>query len=316
MDVGVFARLAALPEDATATLALLVGVEGSAYRRPGAARLLLAGGAVEGLISGGCLERELAEVPPATRGRLLRYDLRAGDRDPWGWGAGCAGTLAIWLQPIPARAPSPYRQAARWIQEGHSAQVVTVLDSGEQWARCETDSGLTCGTARPLAPGERVFVDQRQPPPGLAIFGWGPDADVLVEFAERLGFGVLRPARHTPPAEALAGRAPAAAIVMGHHLDADRAALTAALAAGVAYVGVLGPRARTERILHPPWPPTLHAPVGLDLGADGPEEVALAILAEVVAVRQGGHAGFLRDRAGPIHPRAACTLAALGAAGG
>jgi xanthine/CO dehydrogenase XdhC/CoxF family maturation factor len=81
---------------------------------------------------------------------------------------------------------------------------------------------------------------------------------------------------------------------------------------GARYVGVLGPRQRTERLLKDlaaaGSPPSaaqrarLYGPVGLDIGADTPEEIALSVLAEVRAALAGAPGGSLRDRKGPIHP--------------
>src|SRR5205814_6761800 len=85
------------------------------------------------------------------------------------------------------------------------------------------------------------------------------------------------------------------------------AALRELLPSPVRYIGVLGPRSRTE-LLAKTAPPSggagwdrLHTPIGLDIGAETPEEIALAIVTEIKAVLAGHPAGFLRDRGGPIH---------------
>ncbi|MEP6477133.1 MAG: XdhC family protein, partial [Actinomycetota bacterium] len=80
-----------------------------------------------------------------------------------------------------------------------------------------------------------------------------------------------------------------------------------------AYIGMLGPAARSERLvkelaeegwaIDPQRRDRFHGPAGLDLGAEGPEEIAQSILAEIVAVRRGRHGGFLTERPGPIHDR-------------
>src|SRR6185436_387839 len=98
-----------------------------------------------------------------------------------------------------------------------------------------------------------------------------------------------------------------------HNYGRDLQLLGELLASRVRYVGVLGPRGRTERLLadlaaggRPATPRDqlrLHAPVGLDLGAETPSEVALAIAAEVRAVFAGRSGGALRERQGPIHDR-------------
>jgi xanthine dehydrogenase accessory factor len=102
-------------------------------------------------------------------------------------------------------------------------------------------------------------------------------------------------------------------VVMSHNFLRDKDYLGAFLRTGVPYIGMLGPRARLERLLAQleregvrPSPNDLraiHGPAGLDLGGDGPEEVAWAILGEVMAVRNGRGGGFLKDRTEPIHDR-------------
>jgi xanthine/CO dehydrogenase XdhC/CoxF family maturation factor len=117
------------------------------------------------------------------------------------------------------------------------------------------------------------------------------------------------------PAEELVGRvAPppdSLAVVMTHHYKHDRPILRHLLPLRLAYLGLLGPRLRAEKILSdiaaeglaitPAMRERLHAPVGLDLGADGPDEVALSIMAEMAAVLAGRSGRPLRERDLPIH---------------
>jgi len=300
MDSVALLALAELPEDLPATLAVIVGVHGSAYRRAGAARLTAPGRPPAGVVSGGCLEADLdlRASRAGGEGMLLRYDLRGGPEDLWGLAAGCNGALEIWLQPIPAGRPSAYRCAARWLAEGRTAVVTTVLSTGLQWAAA--DDGHTFGAPGP-AVGQRVFVDHRAPAPSFLVFGRGPDAGPMADLAGRAGFRVRRAGDPDDLEGLLASAPPDAAVVMSHHFPGDRRALAALLAAGVPYVGVLGSRERTRRLLPEPWPPSVHAPLGLDIGADSPEEIALAAVAEALAVLRGRGAGHLRARAGRVH---------------
>jgi xanthine/CO dehydrogenase XdhC/CoxF family maturation factor len=104
-------------------------------------------------------------------------------------------------------------------------------------------------------------------------------------------------------------QSPVAAILMTHNYEVDRQWLAALLGLPLAYLGLLGPRRRTASLLEElgvtAWPAYLHAPLGLDIGAETPEEVALAAMAELKAVLAGRKGGFLRDRGAPIH-EAAC----------
>jgi xanthine dehydrogenase accessory factor len=102
--------------------------------------------------------------------------------------------------------------------------------------------------------------------------------------------------------------------VMSHDYERDRVQVRALLAADVAYVGVLGPRRRTQRMIDDldvseADAARLYAPVGLDIGAETPDEIALAIVAEVQAVKAGRRGASLRDRAGAIHEESPMTPA-------
>lgn len=189
-----------------------------------------------------------------------------------------------------------------------------------------------------LPAGEaEVSFEVIRPPVRLLVFGAGFDAVPVVHAAKALGWRVTvvdrRPASAERPAFAAADEvlvAPAraacgrlcpddrtAAVVMNHNFPDDRDAVAALLDSPVRYVGVLGPRARTEKILAEIGAPPadelarLHAPVGLDVGADSPEEIAAAVIAQVVAVFAGHGGGHLRDRAGPIHRREPAPARAL-----
>ena len=126
-----------------------------------------------------------------------------------------------------------------------------------------------------------------------------PEADALV-----VGPADQLVARVSPDAHTLA-------VVMTHHYVHDVPILRDLLVRPLAYLGLLGPRKRAEKILSdlaagglevtPAMRARLHAPVGLDLGADAPEQVALAIMAEMLAGLHGRDARPLRQRSRPIH---------------
>lgn len=139
----------------------------------------------------------------------------------------------------------------------------------------------------------------------LHVVGEGPVADALVPMTAPLGWEVTSSAGADLPdgVDAL--------VVTSHHEDVDGPAIRAALAAGTAYIGAMGSRRTQER--RRAWLlgqgvaesdlARVRAPVGLDIGADTPGEIAVSILAEVVAVRAGrGAVGSVGDRTGPIHP--------------
>jgi xanthine dehydrogenase accessory factor len=188
--------------------------------------------------------------------------------------------------------------------------------------------------ARALGEGVRAFVEVLDPPLRLVVCGAGHDAIPLVRAASVLGWHVTvvddRPGFLTherfPEATAFVavdepGDAAKAAgvdertfcVVMTHNFLRDKEYVRSLLGSPAAYVGMLGPGARTERLLMELRDEgvevaganrdRIHGPAGLDLGGEGPEEIAQAIVAEIVAVKRRRAGGFLRDRPGPIHDR-------------
>jgi len=173
--------------------------------------------------------------------------------------------------------------------------------------------------------GESAFVDVLRPPPRLFIFGAGDDSRPLAALALQAGFEVTvvdhRPAYVTPerfppplklvlrrPSDGLAGIPLGIsrrnfAVVQTHALAHDRDWLRALTDQPLAYLGLLGPRGRKEHVLRELQLPgaKLFAPVGLDIGADGPEQVAVSIVAELLAVHARREPGHLRERLGGIH---------------
>ena len=180
----------------------------------------------------------------------------------------------------------------------------------------------------------RAFVEVLEPPLRLLICGAGHDAVPVVGAADALGWrpvvvddrpGFLTRERFPQAAAFVAVDRPDEAasvapvdertyvVVMTHNFLRDRDYLQSFLGSPAAYIGMLGPAARTQRLLMELRDDgvivtdddlaRIHGPAGLDLGAEGPEEIAQAILAEIVAVKRGRDAGFLKDRKGPIHER-------------
>jgi xanthine dehydrogenase accessory factor len=187
---------------------------------------------------------------------------------------------------------------------------------------------------RTFAGGVRAFIEVLEPPMRLVVCGAGHDAIPLVRAANVLGWSVavvddreafLTPERfpdaaffHVNAPEETAKVAPiderTHVVVMTHNFLRDKEYLRSLLGSPAGYIGMLGPAARTERILMELADEgveisafdrgRIHGPAGLDLGSEGPEEIAQSILAEIVAVSRGRAGGFLKERPGPIHDRA------------
>lgn len=173
-----------------------------------------------------------------------------------------------------------------------------------------------------------VFVEWIGPPVQLVIFGAGHDAIPLVRIASELGWNVTvadgRPAYATaarfPEAETVAVMHPrdllagvtinheTVVVMMTHNFQQDGKILMEVLPRQPRYLGMLGPKQRANDLLKDLGLPSeildAHAPVGLDIGADTPETIALSILAEIQAELKGRPGMKLRHRRGPIHEAA------------
>ena len=321
--------LAAL-ERGPAALATLVAVAGSSYRRPGARCLVLPGGRFIGSISGGCLEEDVrlraSQVLASGLPQLVHYDTANEDDLIWGTGLGCGGQVSIFIERLDEPLP-------RWVgalKDSFGARRATELAVvfGPAWG---DSRGTQLRSDLPDAAAGELLVDRVDPSPSLVLFGAGDDAQPVVTLARLLAWHVavfdVRAAYATaerfPEAQVvMAGATEDAArhaaigadshvVVMSHRYRDDRAALRVLLERPLAYLGVLGPRARTERLLQDlaaegvqpsaEMRGRLFAPVGIDLGGASPETVALSIVAELQAVHAKRMPSHLRDRARPIH---------------
>jgi xanthine/CO dehydrogenase XdhC/CoxF family maturation factor len=193
-------------------------------------------------------------------------------------------------------------------------------------------SGRSTSSPYQLPDGRfHAFIEIIHPPIRLTIFGAGASAVPLVTCAKALGWQVtVVDARSTflteerfPEADRLLLYHPEevvsslqlsdrdVAVLMTHNYAHDAALLRFLLPSPVRYIGLLGPKRKGEMILEDlrkegraatgPQVQRLFNPVGIDLGAEEGEEIALAIVAEIQAVLAGRPAGFLRDRTDPIH---------------
>lgn len=339
----VLARLAEWHAEGTpCALATVIRVQGSAYRHEGAKLVVAADGRVEGNVSGGCLEEDVREVAL----RVIRtgtaerreYCGSADEIAAWDLGVGCEGVVELLIEPV--RDPRAVERSMLDAEEPlvvltdvttHTRQVLagdTAIAwlSGDDAQQTHTQVGEN--DSRIVHDGRtELFADVLMPPPRLLVVSAGDDARHLATLAASVGFrvvvadrrpGLLTPERFPPPirlVETDAARlgervvldAASFAVVMTHHFADDTEYLRSLLRGPTRYVGVLGPRQRTERILGilraegPVDESRIFGPVGLDIGTDGAEQVALAVVAEMLAVRSGRRPQSLRERRAPIH---------------
>ena len=271
-------------------LATVVCAKGSSYRRPGARMLICADGTTAGSLSGGCLEEEVArrglEVMRDGTAMLMNFDTRLR--------FGCNGSIDVFVELV---RENVLAELAANFQERRSCRAETVFAGDENLGTrlIRHDAGSLAGT----------FVQEIEPPIRLLIFGEGPDSMPLRAFAEILGWEVFQIDEVAELASQVDSRT--AAIVKSHNYGRDFAALCQLLKLDLPYVGLLGPRKRRDQLLNAVLDEgiaiaaEIFAPAGLDLGAETPEELALALVTEIQAAFTGASAESLRDRKVPIH---------------
>lgn len=202
--------------------------------------------------------------------------------------------------------------------ENVCADLLEALSENRTGAKIyETDTGAL-----------EFFIETVVPPVTLLLFGAGYDALPVVDFAKNLGWRVavidhrsgwanverfptadeIIVARAEDLAEKLFQDKNSVAVLMTHNYNQDRGILPRLLNSSVKYIGALGPKKRTAMLLGEiggnfsgQQLARLHAPIGLDVGAETPEEIALAIVAEIRTVLANRTGGFLRERSGGIH---------------
>ncbi|WP_298090820.1 XdhC family protein [uncultured Sphingomonas sp.] len=280
-------------------IATVVSTWGSAPRPRGSHMIVHADGRFEGSVSGGCVESDIlqtaAEVIAGAPFQVKRYGI--ADAAAWEVGLPCGGEIAVMVQPVSAEGfdPELFDRIAEAREDGRSLTVTTDLATGH-------------ADLRPVETGE-IFANRYDPPRRLLIVGAVQIAQSLAALAATLGIatvvidprgrflteerfpGVTLDDRWPDEAIAAWRPGPATAVVtLSHDIKIDDPALIAALASDAAYVGALGSRrshaARRERLaaagVAPDAIDRIDGPVGIDIGAIGPSEIALSIAAAMV----------------------------------
>jgi xanthine dehydrogenase accessory factor len=303
--------LAEAAASSPAALVTVLRTAGSAPRHAGAKMLVRPDGSARGTIGGGRVELEVTERATAVaRGAAAERFVRDLGRD---LAMCCGGRMDVWIEPVdPARAAALAEAAARRAARVPCA-LVTSLDGGGKHV---VDDDEVIRARRPrLDDDDGRFVEPVLPSDRLVLFGAGHVAAALAPLARRLGFEVVvcdederfaSPERF-PEARLLptfdAGEAAAAlapfgpgdhAIILTRDHAVDQAILEKLLPRQLAYLGLIGSRGKLGRFRRrlaakgigddAAWA-RLHAPVGIDIGAETPEEIAVSIVAELVRAR-------------------------------
>ncbi|MCC7020034.1 MAG: XdhC family protein [Ardenticatenales bacterium] len=254
-------------------VATITGTWGSAPWPVGSAMAVAPDGAFAGSVSGGCVETAVIEAALAMLGgdgRPRRMVFEVADETAWSVGLACGGRLEVEITRL---TPDAWRGAAAALP---APPHIILVGAGE----------IAVVLAKLARAIDRhvTIVDPRRAFATAARF---PDADAIV---------------HEAPAAALAALSPTAAtaiVVLSHDPKIDDPALEAALQSPAGYIGALGGRAtqasRRDRLRAAGWGEhdiaRIHGPVGLAIGARTPAEIALSVLAEIVAVEHGAAGG-------------------------
>jgi xanthine dehydrogenase accessory factor len=320
---------AAYARGRTAVLCEVVAVEGSAYRRPGALMMMASDGHMWGTVSGGCLEGDLyiRAEPVMAGGPPIVVDYDLAEDDMWTLGIGCKGKIKVWVRRVDPDSAAG-RELERQLETGGVIAVrlpdgkPLVWTPDRPWAEAGEWASPMRAAWEGAEPAVRdgVYVRAWRPPDRLVVVGAGHDAEPVVKLALEAGFEVAvldpRPsfnhARRFPGAEHWVTEADALSldarpeargaywVVMNHHKDRDRRALRAIARLEPKWVGALGPWRRTAELLEdvdPAYAETVHGPLGLDIGADTPFEVAISIVAQLMAESRGRSGGSLNRQA-------------------
>jgi len=324
-------------------LATVVETQGSTYSKAGALMLIDENGIFQGMLSGGCLEGDLAiraqVVLESGQSQLVTYDLAADNDELWGLGVGCDGLMRVLLQPlVSAQDYEPFATILAAFNGEEAAVVSTVVESNLSSAPLASTFVLVSGESRAFGAVEDIATEVAtsaakfleggeeasqslsrdgaeaqimhsliRPAAKLLLLGGGPDAEPLVRYASDMGWKCTV-VDHRPgylekgdfaladnviccAADELAANVElgvyAAAVVMSHHLVGDRHYLAQLAATEIAYIGLLGPAGRRERLLSDlgaigsKLEGRLYGPAGLDIGGRGPSAIALSIVAQL-----------------------------------
>lgn len=291
-------------------VATLLAAKGHSYRKPGAVMLFGPDGAAAGSLSPGCLEQDLAERAETVRqsGELatVDYDMESPDDPWWGDASYCGGAVTVLLEPLEGHLLEAFLLLRGWIDQGREVVFNRIFDHrGKVQAYRLICKG---GASKRFGRVTRTFWTwsvRYGPKPRTVIFGWGGDVRPAAELAVRAGFRVTVAdwkdagageaddglyerieAPFSGLVEAVRLKPGDRVLIMSHRYRQDRELLEQLLPLPVRYIGILGSAARAAKLLEGlsgASDPRIHAPVGLPIGAAGPEQIAVSIVGELIA---------------------------------
>ncbi|MDJ0630251.1 MAG: XdhC family protein [Rhodobacter sp.] len=306
-----------------AALATVVQTWGSAPRQVGSQLAISGEGEIAGSVSGGCVEGavvvEATDALEDGASRILEFGV--SDDEAFAVGLACGGTIRVMVEPVGAQLPEDL--LAGLVAARAERRAVAYLVDTDSWSRRlagADDAAFGPAIAARFRSDksgfeEDTFIAVHNPPLRMAVVGAVHIAQPLMVMARLAGYdAVLIDPReafgsenrfpgeailHDWPDEALAARgldARTAVVTLTHDPKLDDPAIVAALKSDVFYLGCLGSTRthakRVTRLAEQGFAETdiarIHAPVGLDIGAKSPAEIAIAVMAEITrTLRQG-----------------------------
>ncbi len=341
----ILGKLESLPPEELALIATVIDVKGSSYRLPGAKMLIREDGSAYGTVSGGCLEADLIEraraVLQTNKPTIIEYDTESNSDSVFGFNMGCRGIIKILLEPANN---VPYIEFLQKGFNELPGVALTKIRADHDIAReyfykdsPSIDSSLYAHSIHAVFEEQRsvyktledesIFLEYVEPAISIIIFGAGADAIPLAEITTYLGWNstvidhrpaLLNEERFHSADQLILLRSDElnqiqenvvanvdAAIVMTHNFEYDKQIISFLSEKTISYVGLLGPRKRTDALLNEldidSRLMNLFAPIGLDIGARQPEMIAIAIIAEIQSSISGRNGGFLKLRKNSIY---------------
>ncbi len=314
-----------LDEHGKAALATVASTWGSAPVPVGSQLVVGPDERFQGSVSGGCVEgdviAEAAEVMAGGRPKLMEFGV--AEETAWRAGLPCGGTIKVLLEPLARARDAGYLDRLLAARRARTALAVTTNVITGTRKLFEPGAGLPPEVAASLESGQsrlvetpegRLFVQVLRPPVRLIIAGGTNIGQVLAELARQVGYDVIvvdpraafvteerfgaTSSRTDWPEVSLTSLgldARTAVVALSHAAHIDDEALSVALRSDCLYVGALGSKAthakRIERLKAAGFSEEtlerIHAPIGIAIGAKGPAEIAVSILAEIIKVARG-----------------------------
>lgn len=290
-------------------LATIIHVKGSAYMGVGTSMLIKQDGTYIGILSGGCLEDDVIlrsrRVFESKKSETLVY---MGTDLEWGVESGCHGTLYILLEFVEENLKRKLLDMRNQLSQGNV--IIQQRRLNKNWELVASDFFKEEHFRKSIHESIKdhyIYTQRITPKPRLVIFGAGVDVQPVVSLAAQAGFSVTvcdwRPAlcneESIPGADQyfigfpndvgqrLFFKKEDYVIIMTHNLQRDREVLALVMNKPLCYIGILGSKKRAELLFDTEIPNRIHVPIGLNISAKGPYEIAVSIVAELIHVRNG-----------------------------